>query len=128
MKKIIWLFVIIVITLFICGVCYLYNLLDNNKYDLKEISEAQKNEILTLINCAEISNDIELKEMQVPKAYRDIYYQIYFETYNKDIKKYITASDIYGRDLKGLKNNNYCCTIYRKDDISIDILEALRNY
>ena len=45
---------------------------------------------------------------------------------NKDIKKYIISSDIYGRDLKELKNNNYCCAIYREDDKSIEILEEIR--
>ena len=128
MKKVIWLIIIVVMALFIFGSLYLYNLFDNNKYDLKNISDSQKIEIIKLLNCSEISNDIELKEMQVPKAYRDIYYQIYFETYNKGINKYVVTSDIYGRDLKELKDNNYCCTIYRKDDKSIDILENLRNY
>ena len=123
MKRVIWIIIIVLIVLCIFGGFYLYNLLNNNKYDLKNISDSQKKEIIELLNCTEISNDIELNEMQVPKAYRDIYYQIYFETNNKDIKKYIIASNIYGRDLKELKDNNYCCTIYRKDDKSIDILE-----
>ena len=126
MKKAMWIIIIFVVAIILSSICFLYNLLSNNKYDLKNISDSQKEEIMELLNCTEISNDIDLKELQVPKAYRDIYYQVYFETNNKDIKKYIIASDIYGRDLKELKNNNYCCTIYRNDDKSIYILEAIR--
>lgn len=126
MKKAMWIIIIFVVAIILSSICFLYNNLSNNKYDLKNISDNQKKEIIELINCTEISNDIILNEMQVPKSYRDIYYQIYFETNNEDIKKYIITSDIYGRDLKELKNNNYCCTIYRNDDKSIDILEAIR--
>ena len=126
MKKVIYIVIAILIILFvICNIIF-FNIFGNNKYDLKNISDSQKKEIIELLNCTEISNDIILNEMQVPKSYRDIYYQIYFETNNEDIKKYIISSDIYGRDLKELKNNNYCCTIYRKDDKSIDILEVIR--
>ena len=126
MKKAMWIIIIFVVVIILSSICFLYNNLSNNKYDLKNISNSQKREIIELLNCTEISNDIDLKELQIPKAYRDIYYQVYFETNNKDIKKYIIASDIYGRDLKELKNNNYCCTIYRNDDKSIYILEAIR--
>ena len=126
MKKAMWIIIIFVVVIILSSICFLYNNLSDNKYDLKNISDSQKKEIIELLNCTEILNDIELKELQIPKTYRDIYYQVYFETNNKDIKKYIIASDIYGRDLKELKNNNYCCTIYRNDDKSIDILEAIR--
>ena len=125
MKKVICIVVAILIILFVIGNIIFFNIFGNDIYDLKSISDSQRKEIIELLNCTEISNDIELKEMQVPKAYRDIYYQIYFETNNIDINKYVVASDIYGRDLKKLKNNNYCCTIYRKDDKSIDKLEAI---
>ena len=126
MKKIIWIFIVILIFMIIGGILIIYSVFGNNRYNLKNISDSQKEEIMELLNCTEISKEIKLNEMQVPKEYRDIYYQIYFETNNKDIKKYIIASDIYGRDLKELKNNNYCCTIYRNDDKSIDILEVIR--
>lgn len=126
MKKTMWIFIIFAVAIILSSICFLYNILSNNKYDLKNINDSQKKEIIELLNCTEISNDIELKELQIPKTYRDIYYQVYFETNNKDIKKYVIASDIYGRDLKELKNNNYCCIIYRNDDKSIDILEAIR--
>ena len=121
MKKIIWIFIVILIFMIIGGILIIYSVFGNNRYNLKNISDSQKEEIMELLNCTEISKEIKLNEMQVPKEYRDIYYQIYFETNNKDIKKYIIVSDIYGRDLKELKNNNYCCTIYRNDDKSIDI-------
>ena len=126
MKKAMWIIIIFVVVIILSSICFLYNNLSDNKYDLKNISDSQKKEIIELLNCTEILNDIDLKELQIPKTYRDIYYQVYFETNNKDIKKYIIASDIYGRDLKELKNNNYCCIIYRNDDKSIDILEAIR--
>lgn len=125
MKKVIGVVMAILIILFvICNIIF-FNIFGNNKYDLQNISDSQKKEIIELLNCTEILNDIDLKELQIPKTYRDIYYQVYFETNNKDIKKYVITSDIYGRDLKELKNNNYCCTIYRNDDKSIDILEAI---
>lgn len=126
MKKVIGITIAILIVLFIVGNIIFFNIFGNNKYDLKNISDNQKKEIIELLNCTEISNDIILNEMQVPKSYRDIYYQIYFETNNVDIKKYIISSDTYGRDLKELKNNNYCCAIYREDDKSIEILEDIR--
>lgn len=126
MKKVIGITIAILIILFIIGNIIFFNIFGNNKYDLKNISDNQKKEIIELLNCTEISNDIILNEMQVPKSYRDIYYQIYFETNNEDIKKYVIASDIYGRDLEELKNNNYCCAIYREDDKSIEILEEIR--
>ncbi len=119
MKKVIGIVMaILIILFFICNIIF-FNIFGNNKYDLQNISDSQKKKIIELLNCTEILNDIDLKELQVPKAYRDIYYQVYFETNNKDIKKYVIASDIYGRDLKELKNNNYCCTIYRNDDKSM---------
>ena len=126
MKKVIGITIAILIILFIIGNIIFFNIFGYNKYDLKNISDNQKKEIIELLNCTEISNDIILNEMQVPKSYRDIYYQIYFETNNKDIKRYVITSDIYGRDLKELKNNNYCCAIYREDDKSIEILEEIR--
>ena len=126
MKKVIGITIAILIILFIIGNIIFFNIFGYNKYDLKNISDNQKKEIIELLNCTEISNDIILNEMQVPKSYRDIYYQIYFETNNEDIKKYIISSDIYGRDLEELKNNNYCCAIYREDDKSIEILEEIR--
>lgn len=126
MKKAMWIIIIFGVAIILSSICFLYNNLSDNKYDLKNISDSQKKEIIELLNCTEILNDIDLKELQIPKTYRDIYYQVYFETNNKDIKKYVITSDIYGRDLKELKNNNYCCTIYRNDDKSIDILEAIR--
>ena len=126
MKKVIGITIAILIILFIIGNIIFFNIFGNNKYDLKNISDNQKKEIIELLNCTEISKEIKLNEMQVPKTYRDIYYQVYFETNNKDIKKYVITSDIYGRDLKELKNNNYCCAIYREDDKSIEILEEIR--
>ena len=126
MKKVIGITIAILIILFIIGNIIFFNIFGYNKYDLKNISDSQKKEIIELLNCTEILNDIDLKELQIPKTYRDIYYQVYFETNNKDIKKYVITSDIYGRDLKELKNNNYCCAIYREDDKSIEILEEIR--
>lgn len=126
MKKVIGITITILIILFIIGNIIFFNIFGNNTYDLKNISDNKKKEIIELLNCTEISNDIILNEMQVPKSYRDIYYQIYFETNNKDIKKYIITSGIYGRNLNELKNNNYCCTIFREDDKSIEILEEIR--
>ena len=86
MKKVIGIIIAILIILFIIGNIIFFNIFGNNKYDLKNISDNQKKEIIELLNCTEISNDIILNEMQVPKSYRDIYYQIYFETNNEDIK------------------------------------------
>lgn len=129
MKRIVLIFIIIIIVLLIAGIVFFFNTFGNRQYDLKNISEKQKENIITILNCNEISNEIELIEMQVPKVYKDIYYEIYFKTNNKSIKDYIlkNENDLYGIDLKELNDNNYCCNIYRKDDKSIDILEAIIN-
>ena len=130
MKRIVLIFIIIIIVLLIAGIVFFFNTFGNIQYDLKNISEKQKENIITILNCNEISNEIELIEMQVPKVYKDIYYEIYFKTNNKSIKDYISADrndSIYGIDLKELNDNNYCCNIYRKDDKSIDILETIIN-
>ena len=127
MKKIKGIIILFIIAIIIGGIYFLYSILGNSKYDLKNISDNQKQEIIALLNCSKISNNIELKEMKVHKVYKDIYYNIYFKTINEDIKKYITESDFYGRYLKELNNKNYCCTIYRKDDKNIDILEDIVN-
>lgn len=129
MKKIIWIIIIIITILFVAASIYIYNLIGNNKYDLKSISDVKRNEIITILHCNEISNEIELMEMQIPKVYKDIYYEIYLKTDNQNIKDYVSKieTDLYGIDFKELNKNNYRCVVYRKDDKSIDILEALRN-
>ena len=78
MKKVIGVVMAILIILFvICNIIF-FNIFGNNKYDLRNISDSQKKEIIELLNCTEILNDIDLKELQIPKTYRDIYYQVYW--------------------------------------------------
>ena len=129
MKRFVLIFIIILIVLFIAGNMFLFNVFGNRNYDLQNISEIQKEKIITLLNCNEISDEIELIEMQVPKVYKDIYHEVYLKNNNKSFKDYIlkNESDSIGIDLKDLNNNNYCCNIYRKDGKSIDILELIIN-
>lgn len=129
MKKILWIFIIILIAIIIVGTLLFYNTFGNNRYDLKNISEFQKQNILLFLNCDEISDEIELIEMQIPKVYKDIYYEIYLKTNSNKVKDYIlkAETDLYHIDVKELKNNNYCCVINRKDSKSIELLESIAN-
>ena len=129
MKKVIWIFIIILVAIIISGILIFYSIFGNNKYDLKNISNMQRQNILLFLNCEEISDEIELTEMQIPKAYKDIYYEIYFQTNNNRVKEYISDAEtnLYGIDIKGLKNNNYRCVIYRKDNKSIELFESIAN-
>ena len=78
MKKVLWIFLIYLMITIICITCFIYNNFRNYRYDLSNISQAEKNEIFKLINCENISDEIELKELQIPKTYSDIYYKLYF--------------------------------------------------
>lgn len=128
MKKIICFF-IIVIAIIISGILVFYSILGNNRYDLKNISYIQKQNIILFLNCEEISDEIELIEMQIPKEYKDIYYEIYFKTNNNKVKEYISKAetDVYSIDFKELNNNYYSCIVYRKDDKSIELFESIAN-
>ena len=58
MKKAMWIIIIFVVAIILSSICFLYNNLSDNKYDLKNISDSQKKEIIELLNCTEILNDI----------------------------------------------------------------------
>lgn len=129
MKKILWVFIIILIAIIIGGIFIFYNIFSHNRYDLKNITEFQKQNMILFLNCEEISDEIELIEMQIPKAYKDIYYEIYLKTTNNKVREYISKAetDLYNIDVKELKKNNYCCVINRKDSKSIELLESIAN-
>ena len=125
MKKVLWIFLIYIMITIIWITCFIYNNFRDYRYDLSNISQAEKNEIFKLINCENISDEIELKELQIPKTYRDIYYELYFETNYPNIEKYILNYDEYLFNIYRIKNNNYVCYIGRIDDKNIDILENI---
>ena len=129
MKKIIVIVIAILVFLFIIGNIVIFNIFGNERYDLKNISDTQKQNIILLLNCQEISDEIELIEMQIPKIYKDIYYEIYLKTDNNKVKEYISKAetDVYSIDIKELKNNSYCCVINRKDSKSIELFESIAN-
>lgn len=129
MKKIIVIVIAILVILFIIGNIVIFNIFGNERYDLKNISDTQKQNIILLLNCQEISDEIELIEMQIPKIYKDIYYEIYLKTDNNKVKEYISKAetDVYSIDIKELKNNSYCCVINRKDSKSIELFESIAN-
>lgn len=129
MKKVIYIIVGILIILFVIGNIIFFNIFGNDKYDLKNISDLQKQNIILFLNCEEISDEIELTEMQIPKVYKDIYYEIYLKTDNNKVKEYISKAetDIYSLDIKEFKNNSYCCIINRKDSKSIELFESIAN-
>ena len=129
MKKIIGIVIGILIIVFIIGNIVLFNIFGNTRYSLKNISDMQKQNIILFLNCEEISDDIELTEMQIPKVYKDIYYEIYLKTDNNKLKEYVSKAktDVYSIDIKKLKNNNYCCIVNRKDGKSIELFESIAN-
>ena len=129
MKKVIYIIVGILIILFVIGNIMFFNIFGNDKYDLKNISDLQKQNIILFLNCQEISDEIELTEMQIPKVYKDIYYEIYLQTDNNKVKEYISKAetDVYSIDIKEFKNNSYCCVINRKDSKSIELFESIAN-
>ena len=64
MKKVIGIVMAILIILFvICNIIF-FNIFGNNKYDLQNISDSQKKEIIELLNCTEILNDIDFFKFQ----------------------------------------------------------------
>ncbi len=129
MKKVICIIVGILIILFVIGNIMFFNIFGNDKYDLKSISDLQKQNIILFLNCEEITDEIELTEMQIPKVYKDIYYEIYLKTNNNKVKEYVSKAetDVYSIDIKEFKNNIYCCVINRKDSKSIELFESVVN-
>ena len=129
MKKVICIIVGILIILFVIGNIMFFNIFGNDKYDLKSISDLQKQNIILFLNCEEITDEIELTEMQIPKVYKDIYYEIYLKTNNNKVKEYVSKAetDVYSIDIKEFKNNIYCCVINRKDSKSIELFESVAN-
>ena len=126
--KIIISIVIIVIIIFSIPFIYLFFLSSSNKtVFLNNTDGTLKEEIIDLMDLKEVHNEIELIKVERPEVYRDIYYKIYFILDNNDnnILGTIRDDDIYGRDFKNVKDNEYSCTIYRLDDVQIDLLENL---
>lgn len=120
---------IIVVLIIICGTplaLLFFMTSSNDVVDFNNVEEDTRNKIIGLIELEELSNDIKLIKAERPNVYRDIFYKIYFSLDNNDnILENAKNDDIYGRDFEKVKNNQYCCTIYRLDDNQIDLLENL---
>ena len=89
MKKIIKLFVIIILILFVLRMLYIFdNLFGANIIKLNQITSGEKEEILKIINLNGIKDNIELEKIETPKVYKDIYYILYFSTNSESKEKF----------------------------------------
>lgn len=132
MKKIIKLFVIIILILFVLGMLYIFdNLFGANIIKLNQITSGEKEEILKIINLNGIKDNIELEKIETPKVYKDIYYILYFST-NSESKEKFNDKKIDNLDINFseiMEKNNivqYRCTISNMGK-SIEILEQIRD-
>ena len=74
MKKFLKL-IFIIFLIVILGMISLYNAIFGSiSANLKNITSAEKNDILTIIGV----DNIELEKLEIPKNYKDLYYTIYF--------------------------------------------------
>ena len=132
MKKIIKLFVIIILILFVLGMLYIFdNLFGANIIKLNQITSGEKEEILKIINLNGIKDNIELEKIETPKVYKDIYYILYFST-NSESKEKFNDKKIDNLDINFseiMEKNNivqYRCTISNMGK-SIEMLEQIRD-
>lgn len=132
MKKIIKLFVIIILILFVLGMLYIFdNLFGANIIKLNQITSGEKEEILKIINLNGIKDNIELEKIETPKVYKDIFYILYFST-NSESKEKFNDKKIDNLDINFseiMEKNNivqYRCTISNMGK-SIEILEQIRD-
>ncbi len=67
MKKIIWIFIVILIFMIIGGILIIYSVFGNNRYNLKNISDSQKEEIMELLKGNNINsiNDLEIAKRNI---------------------------------------------------------------
>lgn len=113
MKKFLKL-IFIIFLLVILGMISLYNAIFGSiSANLKNITSAEKNDILTIIGV----DNIELEKLEIPKNYKDLYYTIYFSmdiNSDKELLNNTSADDIYREFYVIKKNKNtikYRCVI-----------------
>lgn len=113
MKKFLKL-IFIIFLLVILGMISLYNAIFGSiSANLKNITSAEKNDILTIIGV----DNIELEKLEIPKNYKDLYYTIYFSmdiNNDKELLNNTSADDIYREFYVIKKNKNtikYRCVI-----------------
>ena len=113
MKKFLKL-IFIIFLLVILGMISLYNAIFGSiSANLKNITYAEKNDILTIIGV----DNIELEKLEIPKNYKDLYYTIYFSmdiNNDKELLNNTSTDDIYREFYVIKKNKNtikYRCVI-----------------
>ena len=126
MKKIILYTIIIILILFFLVIGYfLYVLFGNTFINLNNITDIEKQSIISLMNLDDLDCEISLEKMEIPNTYKDIYYKIYFKlSEDKNMDNIKSDSDIYTNFVK-LDNDNYSCTISNMGK-NIELLEEIR--
>ena len=126
MKKIILYTIIIILILFFLVIGYfLYVLFGNTFINLNNITDIEKQSIISLMNLDDLDCEISLEKMEIPNTYKDIYYKIYFKlSEDKNMDNIKSDSDIYTNFVK-LDNDKYSCTISNMGK-NIELLEEIR--
>ena len=94
--------------------------------DLSNIDVTSKEEIIELMSLSDIANDVQLLRLQRPTIYRDIYYEIYFSSNNSNVLENLTENDEnYHRQIINIDDKEYCCTISKNDDSTIELLDNM---
>ena len=68
----VFIFILITMGMFFC------QLLGNNVVSLKTISNEDKKIIIDLMSLSDVSNNIRIEKIEIPKTYKDKYYKVYF--------------------------------------------------
>lgn len=102
-----------------------YEISGSNYKDLENISIEEKDKIINFMNLEPYANNISLEKVEIPKAYKDIYYKIYFSTNNNEIDFNSVTNDLYIR-FENIEENQYSCDISNMGK-NIEILDQIIN-